>query len=131
MGDYDWRVVTVDSPSFNGVEIFVYRKIDPTHKEFLTEGGNVVRTVKNNAEAAKEGLYFCKLPDDYLAQLLVEALQKKGIQSPAKSFVEGELTATKLHLDDMRKLTFGGQDRITQSAPMLEVNKKSHHYTEE
>lgn len=37
---------------------------------------------------------------------LVSALDKSGVRSPSVDKVEGELKATKYHLDDMRRLVF-------------------------
>lgn len=46
------------------------------------------------------------IPDKHTLNNLVEALQEMGAESPSKSFTEGELKATKDHLEDMRTLIF-------------------------
>ena len=46
------------------------------------------------------------IPDKTTLNNLVEALQNVGAESPSKSFTEGELKATKSHLEDMRTLIF-------------------------
>lgn len=47
--------------------------------------------------------------DSHTLQQLFDNMNKKGFKSSDKSFVEGELLATKTHLEDMRKLIFNGK----------------------
>lgn len=50
-----------------------------------------------------------RIPYAYARDLfpsLAKALNDHGVKLPEKSFVEGELAATKMHLGDMRELVF-------------------------
>jgi len=43
---------------------------------------------------------------EVMAQQLLEALVTNGVTLPERSYVEGELAATKKHLEDLRRLVF-------------------------
>lgn len=62
-----------------------------------------VEQPEGTAVAPEMTLY---IPDKLTLNNLVAMLQDFGAESPSKSFTEGELKATKDHLEDMRTLVF-------------------------
>lgn len=94
----DWKVTIIKSPIRHTVSIFMYRFRGDGKTEVLHSGGNTV--------AYDEGQDFNNEPtldiDRDLLQALVDELRN---EKPTEGlFIEGELTATKKHLQDMRTL---------------------------
>lgn len=99
----EWRCFVEYRPGVMGTFLYVMQRLDTTHTRFLTKGGDEVLTVEDSAPTKKE-VYFARFEDDYIGQLIVQALDKHGIKAPAQSFVEGKLEATEKHLEDMRSI---------------------------
>src|SRR5690348_16860646 len=114
----DWQVHIEYRPGVMSTFIYVMRRRELGLREFLVKGGDEVRTIKD-AEAAKDEVYFARFEDDFIGSLIVEALDKRGIKAPAKSYLEGKLEATSEHLSDLRKLI----PKLTPSTPKEDKEK--------
>lgn len=102
MNNSDWQVFAEYRPGQMSTFIYVSRRREPLSVQFLVKGGDEVVTVKEGA--FEDEVYFARYEDDFIGQLLVEALDKRGIKAPAQSFTEGKLQATEAHLQDLRQM---------------------------
>lgn len=101
--DYDWQVHIEYRVDMLATYVYVTRRVEANKTEFITKGGEQ-HVVKDMSGRKDEDLHFARFEDEYVARLLVEALDKRGVKAPAQSFVEGKLEATSDHLQDLRKL---------------------------
>ena len=83
--------------------VYVSRRLPGSIAEFIVKGGEEA-VLHDITSSNQPELHFARFEDEYIASLLVEALDTRGIKAPAQSFVEGKLQATENHLEDMRKL---------------------------
>ena len=85
--------------SWNQLQLWIY---NPTNKQITLEPSEVTR---GDYEVCSPS--FSLNPED--AQRLFESLWKAGLRPAKVESAEGELAATKYHLEDMRKLAFKGE----------------------
>ena len=102
----EWQVRVDQQMGKTGYQIYIFRLVDMGVREFLVKGGTEAITVTNDKPRNTEDLIFAELPDDSLAPLLLQALEKRGIPLPSKDYTHGKLEATEKHLEDMRRLAF-------------------------
>lgn len=98
----EWQARLIDSPGFDGARLYLYKKLDRQHSEFICEDGTI-RTLSRDASPDKS--YFAHLQQGQLVAL-AEAFANYGIKTPNDHKVEGLLEAKDQHLQDMRKLIF-------------------------
>ena len=85
-----------------GVDVLIYEKSEDGGKMRVWEFGTpTIKEVENGF--VKTPSFYINNGDEFLTALAV-ALDKKGVKLPERSFAEGELVATKLHLEDMRAI---------------------------
>ena len=99
----EWRCFVEYRPGIMGTFLYVMRRLDTTHTQFLTKGGDEQITI-SESETTKKEVSFAHFQEDYVGRLIVEALDKHGIKAPSQSFTEGKLQATEKHLEDMRSI---------------------------
>lgn len=94
----DWNVDIIKCPNRMGFEMAIYR-FNPMGKVFVLE--NFEREIE-----VPEGNVFKRtyIPAPVM-EALIEAINPKDKQDKGK-FIEGELEASKKHLEDMRSLVF-------------------------
>lgn len=107
--DTKFKVLINKGPDFDGISIWLVEDLGggkfsvakPIDFTFVTteDTGNVKPTIKLNSYFAQEFL-----------RAWGEALKKEKISIEDTFKLEGEINATKYHLEDMRKLVFGLED---------------------
>jgi hypothetical protein len=103
----DWKVNIREGWNECVTEFLIFRRDEKGIEMMVIDNPKIIKKRIGEFEPIIEPSF--KLPYELSRTILpslIEALDKKGIKSPSKSFTEGELTATKIHLDDMRKLVF-------------------------
>lgn len=101
--NYDWEPKLQYSMEHLGYLLYMVRKT-PTGVEFMTNTGKIVKQTPNTQ--AKENLWMARFEDTAQLRKLIEEVENHGVKSPSTDRVEGELTAVKEHLADMRQLVF-------------------------
>lgn len=96
------------------VRILVLRRAGPESVEFMAQkDGHFTQGIhKFKPGETGQPPAFLEIPISMMVEmdffgLLAAALSAQGIKAPDRSRIEGELSATKEHLADMRKLVFG------------------------
>jgi hypothetical protein len=97
----DWEVLIQDEQGTIYKNIFVYRRRDFDNSiQVLNSNGNEVNTFEGGVPIPPT----MRITREML-QKLADALDTNGFK-PQKGFLEGNLEATKGHLEDMRRLVF-------------------------
>lgn len=103
----EWQAqLVVDPPGIAGALLYLYRRVDGQHNEFLTSKGEI-RTVARNGVPTADDLCFALLEAEQLAAV-AEAFSKSGVKTVSEHHIEGLLKAKDAHLKDMRTLVFKG-----------------------
>lgn len=95
---YEWRLHLDRTPGRVGLAVTIYRDL-PNGSIEVMDGGDTITTYAPTVPV-KPTLY---LPDDSMLQLFVDAAAKRGMKHQG-GYTDGELEATKKHLEDMRTL---------------------------
>jgi len=99
--------VFLDGPDYKGaIKVYLFDAISEDKRVFY-QNGSMSDTKEVNAYPAEERnvLPFFTIRSPH-AQLLLDAFLGRGIRPDKESRTEGVLTATEIHLEDMRKLVF-------------------------
>lgn len=99
----EWQIKIHYSIEHIGYLLYMTRRLNGA-VEFMCGDGNI-RTVKTGAIGTGQ-LWLARFDDLGQLRQLIEEAEKQGVQSPSAEHIAGELTATKSHLEDMRKLVF-------------------------
>lgn len=105
----NFEVVMRQSPATDSVEVYFFDR-QPNYKAVALP----MDLVFEKMEAGKEYEPSLRIPGFMLPQFLealAAALDKSGVRPPSVDRMEGELKATKGHLEDMRKLVFKGRPK--------------------
>ena len=108
----NWKVKISERFGYIGLSIFIYREIGDEKTEVM-KGGDLVKTYERG-EAIEPTIY---IPNREILSELQAELTRYGIKSPEKSFIEGENSAMKEHLGDMRRLVFE-EEKIVKGSPV-------------
>lgn len=100
--DDRWEARVVFNPGKITNAIYLHRKSDIARRDFVIDGGKIVKTF-NTAEPKPDELEFAWLDDDQIRALMT-AFDAHGIKRPDAGFTEGKLVATERHLEDMRQI---------------------------
>lgn len=100
----NWEAQVVFNPGKICADIYLHRKRDFGVREFVLEGGKIVKSFKTS-EPKPNKLEFATLDDDQIRALMA-AFDKYGIKRPEASYTQGKSEAMAEHLADMRKLVF-------------------------
>lgn len=105
-----WQFAIRDDWACAAQEILVYQRVEGVGIEMIViENPVLKRVIVKESELVKEPtlrINYDMAKDLFPA--IAEALDKRGIKPPSRSYAEGELAATKMHLGDMRDLVFRG-----------------------
>ena len=102
-----WKAKIIDNFCTLSHELYIYRDRLDGGVDVMGAGGASGTSYPQGAEIKACTLL---LPDNAL-QGLLNALLEKGIKPKEQSRVEGMLEATKVHLEDMRRLVFKEQKK--------------------
>jgi hypothetical protein len=98
----DWQVSVVDVPELRATRVFVYRDIGANATEVLTQDG-LTEEITGFDEIKPIFTLSYRLAQQVLSGL-ADAVSRHGITPKREATIEGELTATKYHLEDLRHL---------------------------
>lgn len=100
-----WECKIVFRPDWLAHAVYMTRD-NGQDREYLTGTGTqhtIIRAGRH--EAVKDDPVFAVLDDDMI-HALGAAINEAGYRVPNEHLIEGKLTATERHLDDMRALVF-------------------------
>lgn len=100
----DWEVSIIKCPNRMGFEMAIYR-FDPMGKVFVLEN------FEHEIEVPEDHVFKRTYIPAPVMEALTEAINPKSNQDKGK-YIEGELEASKKHLEDMRKLVFKKNERL-------------------
>ena len=98
----EWKVQVEKRFDLNTNLIYLYQKTSQGTL-FITHTGDTV--VRQPGTVKYEEVYFAMADDDQI-QALADGLAAKGVKTANDSKAEGLLEATRVHLEDMRKIVF-------------------------
>ena len=101
--DRGYRVTVMNRDYSDMVDVAVWRRADDQTVEMLDAHGGVSATRKEGVPWGNDVKPTLTI-QSHLAQKLVEAFMGLGIKPDAEARNEGELGATKYHLEDLRTL---------------------------
>lgn len=110
MHDFNWRVVIEDRRQHLGKNLYIFSKTHDGKIQYMA--GDLMHTVEVGAEFPPTLV----IPDEELAQAIVEAFAQKGFKFE-KGRIEGKLEATEKHLEDMRAIVFEKEVVVNIEAP--------------
>lgn len=99
----EWQVKIEHRFEANTNYIYLFQKTQ-RGLWFITHTGDAVMREYGSSEL-RDNLYFATADDDQL-QALAEGFAAKGIKNANDHKAEGLLEATRVHLEDMRKIVF-------------------------
>lgn len=100
----DWQFKIHYSPEQTGYALYMYRKLPDGSSEFNTGSGAVIHLQKGSYHP--EPLYLAVFSDLQALKTLIDQADAIGIRPDSVSRAEGELSATKRHLFDMRAIVY-------------------------
>lgn len=109
--NYEWQIKLQWQIDRIGYGLYMFRNLGMGEREFMTPKG--VIKLKNNSTVREDIALAWFESTEQLRQLIEEA-EKQGVKAPSTERITGELEATKIHLDDMRKLVFAPQSDIKE-----------------
>lgn len=107
MENEKWKVRLRQPEERLGVDVLIYRYVSSGMQviNFTEKGIGIITTIERGCVIEAPTMRL-----DYDAKEILNALMvagdEFGVKRPEQSYVEGELTATKQHLADMRTLVF-------------------------
>lgn len=102
---YDFEVGVAYNPARHAVDIYLTRRLSTGKWEYAEP---IPPPIISDGGVGLEIRPFMTL-DAHTVQKLMDALSQQGYKPDAQAKLEGELEATKRHLEDLRKLLFEGK----------------------
>jgi hypothetical protein len=99
----EWEVQVIQRPGTWLLDIYIFRQAQNNKTEILKPDGSV-RELEEGVVALNGMDASISFHKD-IFQKIINGLSDKGYKAQ-EGFLEGSLAATKLHLEDMRKLVF-------------------------
>ena len=108
MGMHVMIEVYIDNPPYRDIAcIYIIERKDQESYIWNNEDNVwLMRPIEHGTIVNKASMEIPYWMADEVFKGIVDAISKKGIMPNASSVLEGEMKATKIHLEDMRRLVF-------------------------